>query len=171
MKLSRALFALGLTGLIAVHAQALTKQQVLQTLAAQVLHPSASLDAVVARMTPEPLTFGLITPNSGGFPTVSISGISGNPQWFVMVDYQPCAMFGHPMLYVFIDDVTGVVSTFDALDWPALDGSPLDRNFILVLPMVPRPSTVAGQPSPLAPIADYGDAPDNEWAIGASGEG
>ncbi|HAV65432.1 MAG TPA: hypothetical protein DCY13_24030 [Verrucomicrobiales bacterium] len=146
--------------------RALSQQQALERLGSEVLQPSASLDEIAAYLLPAPLASGTITPVAGSSPSVDVAGISGNPQWFACVDLFPCQYFQHPVKYVFIDDQTGVVTVFDAEDWPALDGYQLadgtapGTRLIPIFPIVPRPQLVEAPGNLSAPMGDYGDAPE-----------
>lgn len=152
----------------------LTREQALTLLGREVLMPSAGSDAVVARMLPAPLSGGVVRPALGGAPVIDVAALGGNPQWFALVDLFPCGLFEHPVNYVFIDDVTGVVRSFPATDWPDIDGVPLGAapggTPLLVLPLLPRPAPVTPLANALAPLADYGDAPDGVLAyVGVPG--
>jgi hypothetical protein len=167
---------MGLLGVIAfvliqLPAHALTKEQALRVLGDQVLKPSTSGAAIAVRMLPRPLFSGEVRPNTGGDPVIEVFQVgAGRPQWFAMVDLEPCAYFQHDVLYVFIDDSTGAVSVFPASDWPAIDGTSLGQDPlpgehpILIFPILPKPNSVqATSPGP-GPVADYGDAPDGDPA-------
>ncbi|MEM7384213.1 MAG: hypothetical protein AAF514_04650, partial [Verrucomicrobiota bacterium] len=97
-----------------------------------------------------------------------VADLGGNPQWFAFVDLVPCALFQHDVLYVFVDDVTGEVKTFEALDWPLIDGVEMadftgpGEKLIHVFPIVPGSARHPAESSPVlgVPSGDYGDAPD-----------
>ena len=72
-------------------AHAIPKQTALQILGEQVLKPSSSNDEVCAWMTPAPLAAGIIETLDGDV-AVNIAALSGNRQWFVYVDLEPCAL-------------------------------------------------------------------------------
>lgn len=173
---SRKLRRIGLMGLIAAvliqsPAHALTKEQALRALGDQVLKPSSSGAAIAVRMLPHTLFSGEVAPNTGGDPVIEVSQVgAGRPQWFAMVDLEPCAYFQHDVLYAFIDDSTGAVSVFPATDWPTINGTALGQDTlpgdhpILIFPILPMPNSVhATSPGP-GPAADYGDAPDGDPA-------
>jgi len=164
-------------GFLAPDLHALTKQEALLMLGSEVLKPRVSLDQVMARMLPAPLASGIVEPSFGGPPTIDVSSLGGNPQWLAMVDLEPCALFEHDVLYVFIDDVTGVVTTFAATDWPVIDGVEMGESvgpgseLILVFPLLPRPNPIAPGSPTVEPVGDYGDAPDGQFAYsGVLGE-
>ncbi len=159
------------TLLLSSAAMALTEREALQRLGEVVLLPSSSDDRVAAWMTPSPLSSGTVTPGFGNSPTVDIASISGNPHWFALVDLEPCANWEHDALYVFIDDVTGNVTTLPATDIPYIDGIPFGDDLappdrpIRVYPMLSNPMPIASS-APAGPDADYGDAPDGQTVYG-----
>ncbi len=164
-------------GFVTSDLQALSRQEALLILGTEVLKPSDSVDHVVARMLPAPLAGGIVEPTFGGPPTIDVASLGGGPQWFAMVDLEPCALFEHDVIYAFIDDVTGAVVTFDAADWPMVDGVEIGSasgpgsELILVLPLLPRPNPVAPGSPAAEPVGDYGDAPDGQFAYaGVLGE-
>ncbi len=166
MNKALAAIMLGATGLVlGPAAHAITKQAALQILGEQVLKPSANDDLICAWMTPASLPAGIIETVDGDV-SVNIAALSGNPQWFVYLDLEPCALLEHDVEYIFIDDVTGIVTTVAADNWPALDGDEIladdprvGGTLIHIYPAIPRPSIEA----PFLPGSgsdDYGDAPE-----------
>ncbi|NQU39351.1 MAG: hypothetical protein HQ523_05315 [Lentisphaerae bacterium] len=147
-------------------APALSSRDVLRILADEVLQPSADTNGISAFLTSAPLSTGIVEQSFGGGPTVDVSTVSGNAQWFALVDLHPCEFFEHDVKYVFIDDVSGVVTVTNATDWPTLDGYSFDDGpgatdkLIAVYPIVPRPDLQSAVPDPGALLGDYGDAPD-----------
>lgn len=144
---------------------ALTQPEVLQILGEQVLRPSLDIEEVRVLLVPAPLTSGVVEPYFAP-PSIDVAAISGNPQWFAFVDLHACMLFQHEVLYVFIDDTTGAVVSHAANDWPLIDGAALEdgagpgQKLVRIYPLVPGPRAFADDPDPLAPAADYGDAPD-----------
>lgn len=163
------------TLIFSVELYALTKEEALHILGSEVLQPSSSMDQIVARMVPAPLSSGIVEPGFGGPPTIDIGSISGNPQWFSLIDLFPGNMFEHDVIYVFIDDVTGTVTAFPAEDWPNINGIPMGQStipgteLILVFPLLPRPSDITPGTPTTEPFGDYGDAPDGQLAYSDGG--
>ena len=153
---------------VATHASALTQREAIEILGREVLQPSSSLDEITAWILPATLSSGVVESVTGSTPT-DIANDFVNPQWFAFVDLEPCAFFGHPCRYIFIDDVTGEVTPKDAIDWPALDGNAMEEGtgpgerWTRILSILPRPEPVAGSGFS-DPIGDYGDAPDGQQA-------
>lgn len=151
-------------------AQALTKREVLVILAENTLRPSTSEDPLSILMTSAPLATGIIEPQAGTTPEIDVAQVSGNPQWFAFVDLEPGAFFEHDVLYVFIDDVTGEINSLPALDWPLIDGVPMEDDvspggkLIRIFPLLACPEPVMAEANALAPMADFGDAPDGQEA-------
>lgn len=169
MKKSVALL-LGMLWAYMLPAQALTQDEAIRILGREVLKPSLANEEITAWILPQPLTSGVMTPVSRDIPSIDVaSALSGEAQWFAFVDLEPCALFEHPCQYVFIDDVSGAVHVYDALDWPALDGEALQEGtapgerWTHVLPILPREEAVTGAVS-LGSAGDYGDAPDGQSA-------
>ena len=167
-------FLLGIWG--AGTAAALTAAEALEILGREVLQPSASDAEVTAYLSPAPLVGGVVEPRLGEAPMVDVAGITGNAQWFALVDLDPCALWEHDALYVFIDDVTGVVETFPATDWPLIDGVAFGQDetpgarVLGIFTIIPRPEPAESAAAD-APAADYGDAPDDlpAYAVGVTG--
>lgn len=147
---------------------ALSLDDAVKILGEHVLLPSSGTNAVNVLMSPTPLTSGIVEPMFGGLPSVNIATISGNPQWFSFIDLEPCAFFEHDVIYAFIDDVTGVVTTNAASDWPEIDGIEFGdgvgpgQKLIRVYGLLSEPFASTATPSGSAVTADYGDAPDGE---------
>ena len=143
----------------------------LQILGEEVLLPSSDLTYISASLTPAPLSTGVVEPIIGDAPVIDIASISGNPQWFAVVDLHSDEFYQHEVLYVFIDDSDGTVTVVDADDWPMIDGVDFasapepDPQPVLVVPLVPRPTPIYPETPPEdAPWGDYGDAPDGQLA-------
>ena len=147
---------------------ALSLDDVLLILGEEVLLPSSDTNAITVLLSPSALVSGIVEPSFGAPPSVDIAAISGSPQWFAFVDLDPCAFFEHDVLYIFIDDVSGVVTTVAALDWPKIDGVEFadgvypGEKLIRVYPLLSQPSASTATQSVAAVTADYGDAPDGE---------
>lgn len=113
-----------------------------------------------ATMTRAPLAkTDRITPQEG-----TSAYVPANDYWFAFVDLAPHAAFEHPVKFVFVDAVSGVVTVESQSWWPMLDGAglavsdkPLARIFSA---STPRPKT----PAPPA-VAKKGAAPAAAWVV------
>lgn len=167
----------GIALLLSHPSQALTREEAALVLGREVLKPASAQAEIVAYMTAGPLSGYLVTPDEPGASSISVDTISGNPQWFALVDLHPCQLWNHEALYVFIDDATGFVTTYPAEGWPLLapsadpaDVAELDDNvgaagpLTHFYPLLKQPSLRAASGNPAANVADYGDAPEDTVA-------
>lgn len=136
----------------------------------EVLDPSASLAPVVTYMTDRPISNVLIRPMGYAVPEFTLSG-PGDRTWFAVIDLEPCQLWDHDVLYVFVNDATGAVRVEPAPTWPEIETAAAIEvladdifgwgKLIHIYPVVPKPQTYDPAWSPAGPAADYGDAPDN----------
>jgi hypothetical protein len=90
--------------------------------------------------------------------------------WFIFIDDNPQAFYAHATRYVFIDAKTGSYDV-NIESWPPMinnysmwDTASVGRGQLIELwSILGLPSPVAGSAS-TAPRADYGDAPDGQYA-------
>ena len=142
----------------------LDKWDAIEILVKEIIPPAASEDRISAFMLSEPLRAG---------DTVSSESGVDHPltakAWFIFIDDNPQAFFAHATRYVLIDARTGNYQIFNDSWPPEINGysmwdSQLGKGHLIELWSVldiPLPVTAA---SSNAPEADYGDAPDGQYA-------
>jgi len=106
----------------------MTRDQSKEILIAEYINNSAKV------ADPETVTavgvFNLLAPGDTVNPAVGENGASPvmieitSPTWFFMVDREPGAMFAHSVSYVFIDALTGAVTSQDEQWFPVVNGTP-----------------------------------------------
>ena len=143
------------------------KWDAIEILVGEIIPPAASEDRISAFMLSEPLQAGdVVTSESGGnnYPI-------NTSTWFIFIDDYPEADFTHATRYVFMDAQDGSYTIVNET-WPPMingysmwwDTQSLGRGHLIEL------WSVLDIPVPLTPVAsdapeaDYGDAPDGQYA-------
>jgi len=149
---------------------AISKDQAIGILASEIIEPAAEYRGSSAFMLSEPLEAAdVVTSESDEDYPIDTD------TWFVFIDDEPMAGFAHDCRYVFINgetgnyDVTNETWPPDINDISMWDTQNLDRGYVIELysildSAVPIFGSLnTGNPSS-APTADYGDAPDGQYA-------
>jgi len=160
-----ALIAIPLTGCPKPAAPLIDKWGAIDILVSDIIPPAADDARISAFMPSEMLEKGdVVTSEDGTDYTIDKN------TWFIFIDDAPQAFYAHATRYVFIDAKTGSYDIFDE-SWPPLinnfsmwDTTSMGRGHLIEL------WSVLGFPGPIAtsastaPSADYGDAPDGQYA-------
>ncbi len=140
------------------------KWDAIEILVKEIIPPAASEDRISAFMLSEPLRAGdTITSESGASYDIT------KRTWFIFIDDNPEAFYAHDTRYVIMDARDGSYNIYDDSWPPEINGysmwdSQLGKGHLIELWSVldiPVPLTPAASD---APAADYGDAPDGQYA-------
>ncbi len=143
----------------------ITLNDAIEILMSKIIKPSSSDLRISAFMLSEPLRKNDIVSSEADeqYPVDS-------PSWFAFIDDSPKELFTHPTRYVFIDGEDGGYEIVNEI-WPPLvnnysmwDTDDLKRGDVIeMFPLLNFSTPITGISSS-APLADYGDAPDDQDA-------
>ena len=141
------------------------KWDAIEILVKQIIPPAASNQRISAFMPSEPLRAGdVVTSESGADYPIT------NRTWFIFIDDNPQAFYAHGTRYVFMDARDGTYTIVNESWPPEINGYSMwntqlvGRGHLIELWSVldiPMPVTASASD---APEADYGDAPDGQYA-------